>query len=413
MDKNVVRCAVISTDRTVHELLRELCATPGFGAELGVDITVPFAQCDEDQLRRLREYKPDLIVLDLADDAELGIRLAQFIFDSSPSIRFLALGPVLEPAMLMNAMRAGVADYLPKPVTAAELQTALERATSRLGGGGAEKPRAPGKIYSFFSPKGGGGSTTIATNLAIALHRLTEKRVLLVDLDLELGEIAVLMGAQPKFSFIDLVQNFHRLDSGLLASYIDTHSSGVHLLSAPFHPERAEAVTADQIRRILQFLRQHYDYVLVDTSKSFAPATLAVFERSDLVFLVTTIDLPSIRNIQRALPLLRRMLPRGDAQIHLVVNRYQETGVISLEDVENTLGIKPYWTLSNDYEAVMHSVNAGRPIVLEGKTPYARDVKALAADLAGIGAAHGERPPAGGIRTFFSRRKASTEMRPR
>ena len=112
-------------------------------------------------------------------------------------------------------------------------------------------------------------------------------------------------------------------------------------------------MTADEIRRILHFLRQHYDYIVVDTSKSFSPATLAAFEQADLVFLVTNVDLPSLRNIQRGLPLLKRVLARGEEQIRLVVNRYHPDDEISLKDVERTLGLKVYWTLSNDYEAVM------------------------------------------------------------
>src|SRR5690606_20229798 len=124
-----------------------------------------------------------------------------------------------------------------------------------------DRTRQPGQLFTFFSSKGGSGSTTIATNIAIVIHRLTSKRTLLVDLDLELGEVALLLGAEPRFNFVDLVENFHRMDSGLLASYIEQHASGVHLLPAPFHPQPASVASGDETRRILQFLRQHYDYI--------------------------------------------------------------------------------------------------------------------------------------------------------
>ena len=149
-----------------------------------------------------------------------------------------------------------------------------------------EEERPAGQVYAFFSPKGGSGSTTVATNLAVVLRQLTGKKTLLVDLDLELGETALMLGMRPRFNFVDLVQNFHRLDADLLASFIERHDSGVDLLSAPYHPEKAETVSGDLIRRILVFLRQHYDYVVVDTSKSFSQAMLAIFEQSDQVFLV-------------------------------------------------------------------------------------------------------------------------------
>ena len=224
----------------------------------------------------------------------------------------------------------------------------------------------------------------MATNLAVVLHRLTGKRTLLVDLDLELGEIALLLGVQPRFNFVDMVQNFHRMDADLLASYIERHDSGVHLLSAPYQPEKAEVVTGDEIRKILTFLRQHYDYVIVDTAKSFSPATLAAFEQADLVFLVTNVDLPSLRNIQRGLPLLKRMLGRSGDQVRLIVNRYNAANDISLKDVEHTLGLKVYWKLSNDYEAVIRSINTGKPIVLNGDSNYGEDVKALGREVTGL-----------------------------
>jgi pilus assembly protein CpaE len=156
------------------------------------------------------------------------------------------------------------------------------------------------------------------------------------------------------------------------------------VLSAPYHPEKAEVVTGEQIRRILLFLRQHYEYVLVDTSKAFSQLTLAVFEQADLVILVTNADLPSLRNIQRALPLMRRMLARGDDQLRVVVNRYRPNDQITADDIERTLGLKVFWKLNNDYEAVLASMNTGKPIVMNSSSTYSKDIKALGLELAGV-----------------------------
>ncbi|MEO7987482.1 MAG: AAA family ATPase, partial [Gemmatimonadales bacterium] len=242
----------------------------------------------------------------------------------------------------------------------------------------------PGTAFAFTSAKGGAGSTTVAANLAIVLHQLTGKKTLLVDLELQMGEVALLLGIQPRFNFVDMVQNFSRMDAGLLASFIERHSSGVHVLSAPYHPERAEGVSVEQIRRILAFLRQHYDYVLIDTSKSLLPSTLAAFEQADTVFVVTNPDLPSLRNIQRGLPLIRRALMGNEQQFRLVVNRHNGSDVIPQADIERTLGLKVFWNLSNDYEAVITSVNTGTPVVLSGDSRYVRDLRALGAELAGL-----------------------------
>jgi pilus assembly protein CpaE len=300
-------------------------------------------------------------------------------------------------------MQAGISEYLQKPLSVEDVQEAIDRLSRKFGRKVEERRREPAKLLAFFSPKGGTGSTCVATNFAVALHMATRKKVLLVDLDLELGETALLLGVEPRFSFVDLVRNFHRVDAGLLASYIERHDSGVELLSAPFHPAKAETVTGDQIRQILHFLKQHYDYIIVDTSKSFSPPTLATFEQADQVYLITNVDLPSLRNITRCLPLLERMgAPKGDGWLRLVVNRYQSSDPISLKEIERTLGLSVFWTLGNDFETVMNSINAGKPVVMTDKSTFGRDLKSLVTSVTGVAPvqANGD-GLLGGIRRMF------------
>jgi pilus assembly protein CpaE len=383
MTASGLRAALISTDAGFREQIRDILLDEAMGVTLGLEIPERFAAFGEEQVRRLRDVHPEILVLDLEDDPELGVKFAQFFSNTHPGRRILAVGPALSQDLLLSAMRAGAADYLIKPVTNGALRDSVSRLGRALGGGGA-KAKHQGLVYTLFSPKGGSGVTSVATSLAVVLHRLTTKRTLLVDLDLELGEVALHLGVQPRFNLVDMVQNFHRMDADLLASYIEQHESGVHLLSAPFHPERAEAPSAEEIRRILHFLRQHYDFVIVDTPKTFSPATMAALDQSDLVLLVTNVDLPSLRNIQRGLPMLKRVLPRGEEQIRLIINRYHPGGEITLQDVERILSIKSFGTISNDYEAVIGAINSGRPIVLNGASKYTRDVRALGAQIAGL-----------------------------
>ena len=381
----VPRAALVSTDSQFRDLVRHVLTGPDRPIAVELELTVPFDAMGEQQLQSLRVQAPELILLDVEDAPHLALKFAQFLIDQNPALAFIAVGPTLTSDQLLTAMRAGVTEYLPKPVDPDDLRGAAMRAAQKLRKATGEHQRPAGRILAFFSPKGGGGSTTLATNLAIVVHRTTQKRTLLVDLDLEMGESALVLGIQPRFNFIDFVENFRRMDAGLLASYIERHDSGVHLLSAPFQPEKAEAVTADQIRRILSFLRQHYDYIIVDTPRSFAPPILAVFEQADQVFIVSTVDLPSLRNIQRGYPLLKRVLTGHADQVRLVLNRYDPNDSISPSDVERSLGLKVYWKVSNDYEAVMGSVNSGKPIVLNGgKSSYTNDVRGLAAAVTGV-----------------------------
>jgi pilus assembly protein CpaE len=384
MTERTIRTALISSDRSFRELVKDVFLSHEAWTAPAIEIAAPFSAFGENELRAVRQLRPELIILDLGEDPEMGIKLAHFLGEATPGQRFVAVGPHLPPDLLLSAMRAGVADYLPRPVTAEAFQTAVERVRHLLGVGGKEATKQPGQLYAFYSSKGGAGTTTVATNFAVVLQRLTGKRTLIVDLDLELGEIALLLGVQPRFNFVDMVQNFHRMDAELLASYIERHDSGVHLLSAPYQPEKAEVVTGDEIRKILTFLRKHYDYVVVDTAKSFSPATLAAFEQADLAFLVTNVDLASLRNIQRGLPLLKRMMGRSGDHVRLIVNRYNSTNDISLKDVEHTLGLKVFRTLTNDYEGVSRSINTGKPIVLSGDSKYGADIQALGRDVTGL-----------------------------
>ena len=384
MSTRILRAAVISPDPAMREELKQLLTGVEPRVAVALEISERFADLREDIVRNLRQAKPDLLLIDLEQEADLGVKFVQFLADAQPGQPVIAFGGAISPELLLAAMRAGVADYLHKPVSLDLLRGAIGRVAQGLGSrASGEEERPAGQVYAFFSPKGGSGSTTVATNLAVVLRQLTGKKTLLVDLDLELGETALMLGMRPRFNFVDLVQNFHRLDADLLASFIERHDSGVDLLSAPYHPEKAEMVSGDLIRRILIFLRQHYDYVVVDTSKSFSQATLATFEQSDQVFLVTTADLPSLRNIQRGLPMMRRVLVRGEDQLRLVINRFDPKDQISVKDIERSLGLKVFWKLSNDYEAVLGSLNTGKPIVMNGNSSYSKDLKSLGVALAG------------------------------
>lgn len=381
----MLRSALISTDARFRDTVRRVIAESGQEIELTLEITVPCTDIREADVHELRSRTPDLVFLDLEPDPANAIKLAQFLSEAHPQGQLITTGPVLSHDMLLEAMRAGVSEYLHKPVTPDALGTALQRAMRRCNRASGQVHA--GQLYTVFGAKGGSGCTTLATNLAIVLHRLTGKKTLLLDLDLQLGATALMLGVEPRFNFLDMAQNFHRMDAGLLASFVERHESGIHFLSAPYMPERAEVVAGDQLRAVLQFIKQHYDYVVVDTATSFSPTALAALDAADQIFVLTHVDLPSLRNLQRCLPLIKRTGGKeaGD-RIRLVVNRYHPDNVISLRDVQSTVGLPVYWALSNDYDAVIRSINAGTPIAANGKSRYTRDLRALAADL--VGAPH-------------------------
>lgn len=384
-----VRAALITPDPGLRETVVSYSRDPAGGLSLVTDLNLGLDSFSSAQFRVVQQSGPAMVLVDLEGAPELAISLARDLIRALDDLVVVGIAPALSSGalsseLLLKAMRAGVAEVLEKPLTANALAEAMTRLRPRLAPANGNGD-AGGQILAFFSPKGGSGATTAVINLAVVLHRLTEKKTLVVDLDAELGEVAVQLGVQPQFNFVDLVENFHRMDTNLLSTYIEQHTSGIHLLSAPFHPDRAAGVTADQIRRILYYLKGQYDYILLDTSKSFAPEVLAAFEQSDQVYLLATVDLPSLRNIQRALPMLRRVMPHGLERVHLVLNRFESGGEILVKDVEKSLDRKVYATLANDYESVIRSLNSGRPVVLGSpRSAYARDITALARRIAEV-----------------------------
>ena len=399
--------ALISTDSAFRSLLRQALAGSGHPISIGCEITEPLAQMGPDSVSALKRADPELVFLDLEGDPGLGVQFAQFLAESNPRRQFIAVGPVLQPELLMQAMRAGVTEYLPKPVSPEDLAAALDRTARKLSFSSDGTVQAPGKLFVTFSVKGGSGTTTVATNLAIRLQQLTGKKTLLVDLNLELGEVALFLGIQPRFTFIDLIRNLHRVDAELLTSYLEEHDSGVHLLAGPQNPGMMDGVAADGVHQILGFLRQHYSYVVVDTSKSFGYITMAALEQADEVLLVTTADLPSLRNIKRSLPVLERITGRSGDKVRLILNRFQADDLIPLRDVQSTLGMEVYATLANDYEPVIRSVNTGKPVALDKKSRFNSDLGTLGEQIAGTGAGNkeGRKGPLGSIKKLLGLKK--------
>jgi pilus assembly protein CpaE len=370
-----LRAVLISKDDHLREIVFD-------SITVGLDIVPPPRPLDAEHLDRLRSYDPNVVILDMSEDPERDVRTASAIASGVPRAALLGLGPQLDAAHLLDAMRAGVVEYVPGPMEPASVLEALERVMRKSGWGGSLEGRRDGKLLAFFSPKGGSGSTTVVTNVGIELHRQTGKKTLLVDLDLELGEIASLLGVRPRFNFVDLVWNIHRMDADLLSSYIESHKSGVQVLSAPFEPEIGEQVGGEEIGRTLAMLRSHYDYVLVDVSKSLGAPARAALQTANQIFLVTNMDVPSLRNLKRCLPILDA-LTAGDAErLRLVVNRFNGKGLVGLKDIEETLGIEVYRTLTNDFDTVMTSISTGQPLVLQGNSRYAKELRGLARDIA-------------------------------
>ncbi len=392
MAEHHIDCLVISADRVFVARAIRLIAAPERGLKLVREFTQPLTDLPKTEAEELRTSTAQIILLDIGDDPGVGLRLARFLSEDNPGRTFVLTGPTVAPEVLLEAMRVGASEYLPRPVEEPDLSAALGRAMRRLGTGTEQRDWAPqGKVIAVYAAKGGAGATTTAANLAVEMCRHGEKPTVLVDFDLEHGSTSIVLGLRPRYSVLDVVKNLHRMDRDLLASFVERHDSGLSVLASPALIGPGETVTREQARAVIQFLRRQYEYVVVDLEKSFTPLTGAAVETADDVLMVTTPDLASLRNTKKALPFVERSMT-NPKHLRLVVNRRRNVDVITSEDVQKSIGHDVFATLTADDGAVSDAMNTGKPAVLSRKSNYARDVRAMAAQLLGTFSTNGKSP---------------------
>src|SRR2546423_12596854 len=293
--------------------------------------------------------------------------------------------------LLEEALDADVSDVLLLPQLTETVVFAIRKASHagrRLAAQGGHARR--GRIVTVFSPKGGTGKTSIATNLAASLAKHQGKRTLLLDLDLQFGDAAIMLGLEPEKTIYDLVVAPGELDSEKLAGYTTRHACGLDILPAPLRPEDAELVTEAKLARLLEVARESYDVIVVDTSPFFHGPMLATLDRTDELLMLCGLDVPTLKNVRLSLQTLD-LLSFPTSRIRFVLNRANSKVGMKKKEVEAALEMKVRFEVPSD-RAVPLAVNRGTPAVLsDAKADFSRAVREMAKDLVTAQAAAKER----------------------
>lgn len=327
------------------------------------------------------QVRPDLLILDMAPPVEDALNAAsQYKLDHPECAVFLAT-EVFDPDTLLRALRAGAQEVLRRPLDRSSLREAVERvarqAAKKNGAGSATRG-----VITVFCNKGGSGVSTAATNLAISLKRLTNREVALADFDYQSGDAAFMLGLTPTKSLGDVL-SAPRIDSASVHDALLKHASGMHVLSQPEHLDRVDGVTSDQIASVLDILHSTFDVVVVDAPHVFNEITLEIFDRSSTIVLMAEPSIPSVRAARRSLEIFQKLnfLVTPD-RVRLVVNRRGEQSAISVAQIEETLGMPVFGSITNDYAAVSMAINVGKPLCGEHTESRAgRDINVLARKL--------------------------------
>lgn len=283
--------------------------------------------------------------------------------------------------LIIKIMRAGCRDFLPKPIIKSEFIKSVKKLEEQYLGGFDNRNNC--KVITTFSNKGGIGKTSIATNLALELANITKEKVALIDLNFQLGDVTSFLDVVPSFDISYLVKNLASNESeGFLLSTLEQYKdTSLYILADPPNMEQAKEITIQQISDLFEALKKVFSYVIVDTNANMDGKTITVLDNSDLILLVSIVNLPAIRNCQRCLDAFDR-LGYDKEKIKIVVNRYMENDELKIEDVEKALSEKVYWKIPNNYFTIMSAINKGLPVsAVNNESNIAQSYRELATNL--------------------------------
>ncbi len=319
-------------------------------------------------LENLRRNPPDIFVVDFDANPDRARRTVHQIRTVLPAAVIFAASTQSAPDQIINAMRAGCSEYLVKPFDAPRLNQALAE-FERLQRD-ESKPNHRANMVTMLGVKGGVGVTTLAVHLATFIARMNGGKTLLIDQHPDLGDVAVYLGLgqqRHQYHFYELVANVHRLDEELLQGFVHRHESGLHVLSSPDTFDTMKLAPNASIDSALEMLRSFYEYIIIDCAPGLVRFNISCIDKADKVCLITTPEVPSVRNLARYLDHLGRF-NCPEEKVEVIVNRDSKRNAISRQQVEKAIKRPVSHAIPNDYNELIEAVNAGRPLLPEGNS---------------------------------------------
>jgi len=409
-----IRILIVDDIPETRENVRKLLA---FESDVEV---VGVAGTGREGIQLARDLQPNIVLMDINMPDMDGISAVESITRDVPVAQVIMMSVQSEADYLRRSMLAGARDFLTKPFTSDELVSTIRRvhrmgqsraasisaapvavqSQSQAGRGSVSAPvssKHEGVILVVFGPKGGIGTTAVATNLAVALQQRPDTKVVLVDASLQFGDIGVLLNLQPSRNITDLSQSMDDFDPDSLNTVTLAHTSGIKALLAPPRPEMADLVLPDHIKRILSELCNLYDYVVVDTPTAINDMILNVFDLADRIILIATPDIPAIKNARLFFE-ITDALNYPPNKIMLVLNKMDKRSGITAQMIEDNIRHPVAAQIPLDEVIVLNSINRGVPFMMDARTkPIAQALQQLAELLVNefdrpIAAAAGGRP---------------------
>ncbi|MBN1680612.1 MAG: response regulator [Anaerolineae bacterium] len=396
-----IKVLIVDDIPDTRENLRKLLA---FEADIEV---VGVAGTGREAVELAKEVKPDVVLMDINMPDMDGITATKAISTVVRTAAVVIMSVQSEPDYLRQAMLAGARDFLTKPISSEELYTTIRRVYERnepirqqearmssmtrmeqdrahITEPGMPTPGA-GHIIVMYSPQGGAGTTTIATNVASALMR-PDTRVLLIDCNLQFGDVDTFLNLRAQTNISNLTKSVDDLDMEVVESVLVTHPSGLKVLTAPSRPEHAFDVSAEDVKTLVNYLAGSYDFILIDTSTQYDDLTLKLFEIAERIVLICNPTIPSVRNTRKMLDIFDTVEEPADLseKVIFVINRTVDErergrGTVPIASIENHLKREVKAKIPLEERAVLTAVNQGVPLVAKVRNrPPARELAELA-----------------------------------
>lgn len=316
-----------------------------------------------------------LLIVDLSQATETKMDFISKAVSGNTLCNVIVLCDNPSVSLIVEAMRAGAKEFLPIPIIKNEFKDSINKilCSDKV----IEKSKC--KIISVFSNKGGIGKTSLATNLALELAKITKENIALIDLNFQTGDITTFLDLKPSFNISYMLENIDKINEMFLLSTLERYKrTSLYVLADPPYFKQADNIKPSQITKLFNTLKDTFSYVVVDAEASFDGKNISALDNSDIILLVTVANLPALRNTQRCLELFEK-LGYDKEKTKIVVNRYMDNDEIKEDDVKKVLSRDIYWKIPNNYFAIMNAINKGIPVnEINTSTNVAQSYKELA-----------------------------------
>ncbi len=349
------------------------------------------AQYGVEAARLATSLQPDVVLVHLREPLALSLRTLEAVQVAAPQATPVVVSRDTQGDLVQKAMLAGARAFIASPVVPETLEETIVSARLRhraqldraLGVSEGGAPVA-GSILTVFGPKGGVGKTTLAANLALSIAQQTSAPVVLVDADVQFGDVALSMGLEAERTLADLLDAMARGERPAIREFLVRHPVGVEVLAARHRHELSAPADPEAVAAVLRELSEAFDFVVVDTPGTYSAAVAAALDESTTVFVVTSADMASVKDARMAVDALRHEGFSTD-RLKLVVNHATNANSVTEADIARTVGCEVFWSIPHD-RAVPVSTQRGEPLILaDPQAKMAKRVQALAAHIGGAG----------------------------